>query len=198
MARPAGIAPISLVTIWHTGAYSACAAFRAAGYHVVPPGKIHSDEKARIIARSPDADVVWSHWSWIEKCPEWVLDRHVVVMLRDPIECAISAHLRGMDGKNITAAEQWLKLWRHRDRVDQWVRFPQLDFSRYGLGPLPHENATKAHPAKDLYRARRWSHARRQIAPLWDCLMVIRREIREVFDTAGMRDLLARSPILEP
>ncbi len=188
--------PLSLVTLYHTGAYSAVKGFRLAGRSVVPEGEIGLGKKLASIEAEPSVDVVWAHWSWINRAPEWVLERRVVTVLRDPVEIAISAIVRGHDHKVPQQARQWLQLWMRRDRVDDWVDFRELDFSGYGIVVMPHENATRNHELKNLYRDRRFKQLQIRMPRHWDLLRSIGEEIAEVFDAAGLAHRIAGNPII--
>lgn len=187
--------PLSLITPYHVGACSIVSAFAAQGVSLCAPQWIHVREKVRLIEQARDCDVVWAHWTWIDKCPQWVLDRHVVTVLRDPMEIAISARLRGNAKKAVAQARQWLKLWRNMDRVDHWIDFRELDLSRYGLTELPHENATSNHALKTMYARGKHEQIRLEMHRQWECLMVVRDEIQDVFATAGLSHRLRGTPL---
>jgi len=185
--------PLSLITIYHTGAYSTTSAFRAAGYSVYPEPGVGMLRKIAQMQSHPRANMWWAHWSWIERC-KWVMDRRVITILRDPVEIMISAYVRNMHHKAVRQAEQWMRLHRYRDRVDEWIDFRSIDFSRYGVGPIPHENATADHPLKQFYRDGSWREVRKVLGVQWDCLMTIRREVVEIFEDAGLRGALGYLP----
>jgi len=178
--------PITLITPYHVAACSVVSAFRTAGYSVCAPQWVHVDDKLRAIRGGHGADLIWAHWTWCERLPAWVWDRRVVTILRDPMECAISDYLRGNSGKAVAQARQWLNAWRRRKDVDQWLDFRALRLSRYGIDSIPHENATPSHPLKTAYKARDFRPVRTAMQRQWDCLMVIRREVLDLFALAGL------------
>lgn len=196
----------TLITLFHTGSYSICEAFRRKGLNVIPQGGIRTEEKIKQIADAPDDAIVWAHWAWADQIPRWrITECDVITVLRDPIECAMSAYLRGLDHKCIRHAEQWLLLWHEMNNVDHWIDFKTMDLSRVGLTKMPHLNATN--PADEIkndykfaltvtpYDGKRFKKVRFKIFRQWDCLMVVRREIRQIFRAAGMEHLIKRSPI---
>jgi len=186
--------PLSLITPYHVAACSVVSALESAGVDVCASRWAGTEAKIRAIRTAHNAAVVWAHWAWIDKCPAWVLERRVVVILRDPVECAISDYLRGNTGKRVRQAQQWLTLWRHRHAVDEWIDFKDLSMRHYGIEQLPRENTTAEHELKRLYAAGHHRKVRTQIQPQWDCLMVVRREVREVFAMAGLMHRLAPTP----
>ena len=181
--------PLALVTIYHTGACSALAAFRRAGVPVVPREWAHVDDKVAAIHAAGPGTVVWAHWRWIERVPE-VLQRRVVTMLRDPVEATISAWLRNRGRKAAAVADQWRALFAYRYSVNKWIACPGLDFSWAGLETLPRENATGPHPVKAAYRAGDLDTVAETLGRHWRALMLVRGEIAEIFAHAGMQRLL--------
>ena len=196
---------IALITIFHTGAYSLCEAFRRAGCSVVPKGGIGVERKLGEINNFIDSDVIWVHWSWVFKAPTGLLfDREVITVLRDPVECMISAAIRNTKPKAVQQAEQWLNLYRFRDQVDQWIDFRELAKLQIGTKKMPHLNATGEDRRKDWYKEaiaenlkgteKPFKELAKTLEPQWQCLMVVRREIRDIFEFAGMSDILKGTP----
>jgi len=203
---------IALVSITHTAAYSACAALRRRGYDVVPRGGEHYIDKLGAIRAADASAVVWLHWQWADHLPlERLAGREVVTVLRDPMECAISAAARGLETKCDRHAAQWLRLSQHIDRVDTWIAWDELDsgwrqvFARAerrrgvnvveALADLPRLNE-RPRTTPDLlaeYRAGTASRlVKARLRRYLDCLRVVHREIDRSFAAAGAERLLKR------
>lgn len=185
---------LALITPYHVGAVSVVRAFAAAGYSVCAPEWIPTDEKIAQITRSGDCDLIWAHWLWVDRCPDWLLDREVITILRDPVECAISDYLRGNARKAGNQAAQWKRLREHMHRVNYWADFLDLDFSRWGVEVGERHNATPDHELKQLYARGDHGAVRGVIEKQWRWLMTVDQIIREVFICAGLSHRLAGTP----
>lgn len=182
--------PVTLITLYHTGAYSAVRGFRDMGLNVCAPQGVGIPHKlAEIRDKGRDSDVLWLHWNWIHRAPSFVWKgREIVTVLRDPVEIAISAHLRGHEKKWPQQARQWSELHRFREAVDTWIDFRDLGagFARYGIESMPRENTTSDAPLKSEHRRGNTAFVEKALGNQYKALSVVWHEIASVFDVAGL------------
>ena len=178
---------ITICTIYHTGSYSAAAAFRTAGWAVAPNGGERIGVKLATLTQRRNDPVLWAHWRWVDNAP-WLLRRRVITMLRDPVAATISHWIRHNGDKSHTIREQWQKLHKYRGTVDHWVPFEDINevFARDYDVTLPRLNVTRGHEIQDIYREGEIKRVRKMLGKHWLSLEAVQDEIAAIYDVAGL------------